>query len=156
MRLQLRLIAALAAVLLMAAPLALAGEPRVFGEGVSESETIPISKILEDPEPWVGKTVKIEGPIVFVCKHRGRSIDLASDKEFQQIKVMMSPGTFPMEVMGEHAVAEGELKVRQLSEEETKNYLEHESKAHGGAHDPEEIDGPLRLYFVEGTGVEVR
>jgi hypothetical protein len=61
-----------------------------------------------------------------------------------------------MDVMGERAVAEGELKVRQLSEEQTKAYLEHESKAHGGAHDPDEIDGPLRLYFIEGKGVEVR
>jgi hypothetical protein len=156
MKLQRNLVLAAAAVAILSATVALAGSPKVFGEGVSEGDPVKISKIMEDPESWVGKTVKIEGPVVFVCKHRGKSIDLASDEEFQQLKVMMDPGTFPMELMGKKAVAEGELKVRQLSMEETKSYLEHESKAHGGAHDPEEVDGPLRIYFIEGKGVEVR
>lgn len=156
MRFRAQALLSVLAVALLTAAVATAGEPRVFGDGVSDQETTKISKIMEDPETWVGKTVKIEGPVVFVCKHRGRSIDLASDKEFQQLKVMMDPGTFPMDLMGKKAVAEGELQVRQLTMEETKHHLEHESEAHGGAYDPEEVDGPLRIYYVKGKGVEVR
>lgn len=150
-------VATLLCCLLAVGTLAWAGEPQVLGEGVSDGPVIAISKIMEDPESYVGKTVKIEGPIVFVCKHRGRSIDLGSDKEFQQLKVMMAPGTFPMELMGKPAVAEGTFHARQLTLEQTREFIAHEGEAHGGETvNPEEITEPMRMYYIEGTGVEVR
>jgi hypothetical protein len=88
-----------------------AGDGKSFGKDITEKETTKISQILESPESYDGKVVKIEGTIVNVCETRGCWIEIASDKEYQTIKVKVEDGVivFPMEAKGKPAVIQGEV-----------------------------------------------
>ena len=89
----------------------LAGDGKTFGKDITEKETTKISQILDAPENYDGKVVKVEGTVVNVCETRGCWIEIASDKEYQTIKVKVEDGeiVFPMEAKGKPAVIQGEV-----------------------------------------------
>ncbi|MBL1214457.1 MAG: DUF4920 domain-containing protein [Ignavibacteriae bacterium] len=88
-----------------------ASDGKTFGKDITEKETTKISTILETPEKYDGKVVKVEGTVVNVCESRGCWIEISSDKEYQTIKVKVDDGVivFPMEAKGKPAVVQGEV-----------------------------------------------
>lgn len=88
-----------------------AKDSKKYGKELSLKEKTSISKILENPEEFVGKKVLVEGNVVGVCEKRGCWINLSGDKEFETIKVKVNDGeiVFPMEAKGKKALVEGEL-----------------------------------------------
>ena len=81
----------------LAAPGGTDGE--VFGEGVSEKATISALELLNNPDDYVGKTVRVEGRIADVCPRKGCWIDIASDggSETVRFKVEDDVIIFPVE-----------------------------------------------------------
>lgn len=98
-------------VLFISTSLLYAVEGEKYGTDLSLDKKTKVSEILDAPENFVGKKVQIEGTIVNVCEKRGCWIEIASDKEYQTIKVKVNDGeiVFPMEVKGKNAVVEGEV-----------------------------------------------
>ena len=88
-----------------------AGDGTTFGKEITEKQTTKISEILDTPENFDDKVVKIEGTVVNVCETRSCWIEIASDKEYQTIKVKVKDGEiiFPMEAKGKPAVVQGEV-----------------------------------------------
>lgn len=88
-----------------------AEDVKKYGEDITLSEKTKISEIVESPEEFVGKKVLVEGTVINVCKKRGCWIELASDKEFETIRVKVQDGVivFPMEAKGKKALVEGEV-----------------------------------------------
>ncbi len=88
-----------------------AEDGKKFGKDLTLKEKTPVSKILETPKDFVGKKVLLEGTVVGVCKKRGCWIDIASDKEYEKIRIKVKDGeiVFPMEIKGKTALVEGEV-----------------------------------------------
>ena len=131
--------------LLVAAGIAVAKDS-TYGKGLTEGEFTPVSAILENPDAFVGKTVRVEGVAVGVCAHRGCWLNIASEKEGGEtlrFKVQDGVIVFPKEILGETVKAEGVF---------TKNVVEKECDAEHG-------DGPaekcVTYYQISGTGAEV-
>jgi len=82
-----------------------------YGKEITAKEKVKVSEILEKPDSFVGKKVLVEGTILNVCEKRGCWIELASDKEFESIRVKVEDGVivFPMEAKGQKALVEGEV-----------------------------------------------
>ncbi len=76
---------------LLASP-ALAGKGKTYGEPLTGSDVTQISVLLDDPEPYVGKTVRVEGVITGVCEKRGCWVTLASDEEFEELRIKAKDG----------------------------------------------------------------
>jgi hypothetical protein len=129
-----------------------------YGKGVSLKEKTNVSDILENPEEFIGKKVRVEGMVVDVCSKRGCWIEIASNKEFQKIKVKVNDGeiVFPMELKGKTAVVEGEVYEIKLSKEDALKHAEHEAEEYGKKFDPESITGPVTLYQIKGLGAVVK
>ncbi len=129
-----------------------------YGKGVSLKENTKVSDILESPEEFVGKKVRVEGTVVDVCSKRGCWIEISSDKEFQKIKVKVNDGeiVFPMELKGKTAVVEGEVYEIKLSKEDAQKHAEHEAEEYGKKFDPESVTGPVTLYQIKGLGAIVK
>lgn len=89
----------------------IAEDTKKYGEKISSIEKTNISEIIEKPESFVGKKVLVEGTVVNVCAKRGCWIELASEKEFETIRVKVQDGVivFPMEAKGKKALVEGEV-----------------------------------------------
>jgi len=132
---------------------ALAGD-KVYGAGVTGTETIQISKLLADPDAYVGQTLRVKGLAVGVCAHRGCWINIASDKEGETVRVKVKDGVivFPPEIVGDEVIAEGVWTANELTLEQTKEVCAAEARAKGEDYKPEDVTTCRTLYQLTGTG----
>lgn len=132
-----------------------------YGEKLSDAEVIEISTLMETPEDYVGKTVKVEGRITGVCAHRGCWIEIAGDEDYESLRFKVDDGVmvFPAEAMGHVATAEGVFTKIELTPEQAhavhkagcdKNKKEGEAGCSHGV--PE--DGGV-IYQLAGLGAVV-
>lgn len=103
-----RIVSIIVALMLMMSSNVLAKE-QTYGKGVSLTNITKISKILENPANFEGKKVLVEGIVTSVCEARGCWMFIASDKNFQEIKIKVLDGVivFPMSAQGKIAKVEG-------------------------------------------------
>lgn len=125
-----------------------------FGAGVKLTETTSIEAILAAPKDYSGKTVRVEGMVLDVCPKRGCWFELAGTKPGQKLRFKVTDGemVFPMEAKGRKAVAEGVVKVSELTLEQTKQRAEYEAKEYGKPYDPAAITEPAVVVRLDGTG----
>lgn len=88
-----------------------AGDGKKYGKDISLKHKTDISKILQEPDSFVGKKVLVEGTVVGVCEKMGCWIEVAGDKPGEKIKVKVNDGeiVFPLEAKGKRALVEGEV-----------------------------------------------
>lgn len=102
------LLSAAALCAMLAVP-ALANETKL-GAGVALKEATPIAKLLETPEAFVGKKVRIDGVGTAVCEDMGCWIAIADEADKDKtIRVKVEDGVivFPMSAKGKQVSAEG-------------------------------------------------
>ncbi|MBA3453521.1 MAG: DUF4920 domain-containing protein [Deltaproteobacteria bacterium] len=142
------------------APAATATTPEgtKFGAGVTLTDTVAVDAILADPNAYKGKTVRVEGMVTDVCPKRGCWFELAGSAPGQKLKFKVTDGemVFPMDAKGKIAIAQGEVSVRELTLEETKQNAEYEAKEYGKAYDPASITTPKIVVRMDGTGAVFR
>jgi len=128
-----------------------------YGKEISLKEKTSISKILEQPEEYVGKTVLVEGEILEVCAMAGCWMELKSDVENQKVKIKVKDGdiVFPVEAKGKSALVEGTVYKIELSKEEAIEYYQHVAEEQGTSFDEASVTGPLTLYQIKGIGAEI-
>lgn len=135
-----------------------AGNPKKYGKGVKLTTSTKVSDILAKPNAFNGKTVRVEGTVIEVCKKRGCWMELASDKEFESIRIKVDDGVivFPLDAKGKTAVAEGTVDVNELTMEETIEAKRHEAEEQGVKFDEKSVTKPIVNVRIKGTGAEIR
>jgi len=144
--------------LLFAGSAVLAGEGKTtFGEPVDDGELTPIADIVADPDAWKDKEVRVQGKVTGVCPASGCWMDLEADGATLRVKVDHGgPIAFPVETIGKTAVAQGSLRIIELSRERYVAWHRHVAEELGEEFDESSVgDGPYRLVQIEPTGVEV-
>ena len=139
---------AAALVTCLVAPLA---AEEVFGEGVSIQEATPIASILDEPEAWLGKPVRVDGVVSAVCEKMGCWIALADPVSGQSIQFKVEDGVivFPLSAKGKRASAQGALERIPEDDDHAMDAVKHE--AHAGKH-----EGHARIkYRMRATGALV-
>ena len=129
-----------------------------FGAGVTLTDTVAIDKLLADPSAFKGQTVRVEGMITDVCPKRGCWFELAGGQPGQKLKFKVTDGemVFPMDAKGKWAVAQGQVAVRELTLEQSREYAEYQAKEYGKPYDPASITKPTLLVQLDGTGAQIR
>jgi hypothetical protein len=149
----------LAALVVLAAAIAPApaGEGKTYGDPLGGTDTIKISKLIAQADDYVGKTVRVEGVVTDVCKKRGCWISLASDEEFEELRIKAEDGVivFPVEAKGRRAVAEGVFTKLELTMEQTLARAKHHAEEHGEEYEPSKITEPAVWYQINVTGAVV-
>ncbi len=134
------------------------GKSTSFGAGVTVAETTSIDKILAEPTAWNGKTVRVEGLVVDVCPKRGCWFEMAGEGTGAKLRFKVTDGemVFPVDSKGMHAVAQGQVAVKEMSLEESKQYAEYQAKEYGKPYDPASITKPTQVVRIDGTGAVFR
>ncbi|UCG85478.1 MAG: DUF4920 domain-containing protein [Gemmatimonadota bacterium] len=147
----------LATVVLLAACSRADTDSTVYGEELTLSDTTLVSDILADPIGFVGERVLVAGTVVEVCDKRGCWLELASDKEFERIRVKVEDGVivFPMSARGHRAVVEGIVEEVSLSLEQAVEQAKHHADEHGLEFDPASVTGPTTYYQLRGIGAVI-
>ncbi len=138
--------------------IAYSGDGNKYGKKIKLKEKTKISSILEKPKEFVGKKVLVEGTVVGVCPKRGCWIELASDKQFQKIKVKVNDGeiVFPLEEKGKNALVEGEVYEIKMTKEQAIERAKHEAEEHNKEFDPNSVTGPVTYYQIKGLGAVIK
>jgi hypothetical protein len=132
-----------------------------YGKGVTLTETTSIREILARPDDFVGKTVRIEGPVLDVCPMKGCWMELAAPKgdggpASLRVKVEDGVITFPVTAKGKLAIAEGTVEAIPMSREQYVGWLAHLAEERGEKFDPSTVgEGPFRILQLKGTGARV-
>jgi hypothetical protein len=144
----------------LSASLAGAQAAKDYGKPLTLKVTTPISSILKDPKAFEGKRVQVEGQIVEVCEERGCWIKIASDKPLESIRFKVEDGVivFPLDARGKKALAEGVVKVRELTREQAVAQAKELAKERGTlkSFDESSIKGPVTDIQIMGDGARVR
>jgi len=138
---------------------ALAAAETVYGKGIGTGETVRVSDLLDHPESYLGKTVRVEGLVVEVCAKRGCWMEIAGDREFETMRIKVDDGVivFPMEAKGRRAVAEGVFEKFELTPEQAAQRAKHQAEERGKECSEEEAGkAPRVVYQIRGTGAVVR
>ena len=151
-------LAIIAMIFALASSTTLARKAQTYGKTLSSGETVAIGHVLDHPDEFLGKTIKVKGLVNGVCEKRGCWMTLASKTEdFKEIRIKVEDGVmvFPMEAKGKTAVAEGKLIKIEMSMEDTLAYKQHEAKEHGEEFDPASVTEALVYYQIQGIGAEI-
>lgn len=128
-----------------------------FGAGAKFADAVPMSKIMKNPESYVGKEVTVSGVIVDVCAKRGCWMQLTSDYQNEKVRIKVNDGeiVFPLEARGKKAAAKGQFKKISLTLEQTKNHLQHLAEENKKTFDPASVKEAMVIYQVQATGAVI-
>jgi hypothetical protein len=145
----------------MALPV-VAGEK--YGDGVSLDEPVAIPTLLNHPDDYLGKTVRVDGVITGVCKKRGCWMQVTGPDTGEGVRIKVEDGVivFPYTAMGHRVSAEGVFEAIPVEE----------PAAEGAAHQHAEgeecdraegssktgCDAPVEnrvVYLIRGTGAVI-
>lgn len=130
---------------------------KTYGKGVNLTEATAVSAILDNPDQYLGKSVRIEGMIIEVCAKRGCWIYVASDRADEKIQVKVTDGeiVFPMSASGRNGAIEGIVDEVKMSKEEFIAYQKHLAEEKGKPFDPASVKEGTRFIRLIGLGAEI-
>jgi purine-nucleoside phosphorylase len=142
---------------LLASTALLLAAAKDLGKPLTLKEPLAISKVLETPDTYAGKTVQVKGKITEVCTMMGCWMNLVETGTAKAIRIKVNDGeiVFPKEAIGKNAVAEGTFKKIQLTKEQAIARAKHEAEETGRKFDPEQVKGPVTIYQIQGTGARI-
>lgn len=165
--------AVICAVVLAATGVAAAGGETKYGAGVSLTEATAVKALLESPETFVGKTVRVDGVAMAVCEHMGCWLAVAPEGEpAKTVRIQVDHDgviKFPMTAKGKQVSAQGvfeEVPAKGGHSAATGAHTDHKPSneknpaagdhaAHAG--DPAKHDAATaKKYHLKATGVVVR
>lgn len=146
--------------LVAAATLALSpvwADVQTFGELEGDVEDVRIGKLLNNPDAYVDKKIRIAGLVDDVCPRKGCWVDIidAQSSDTIRFKVQDDVIVFPVAAKGEEIVAEGIFRRHEFTREQATKRLKHLAEEKGEAFDEASVTGPMVFYQVEGIGAAV-
>ena len=114
-----------------------AGEETKLGTGVALKDVTPIKAVLDQPQEFVGKTIRIDGVATAVCEHMGCWLAVADEADANgatvRLKVDHDGGiVFPVSAKGKNVSAEGVFEAVGKdgeSKEAAGEHAKHDAKA---------------------------
>ena len=130
---------------------------KMYGTGADPNHAVPMSKIMGNPESYVGKEVTVSGVVLDVCAKRGCWMKLSTDYKGESVRIKVNDGEiiFPLEKKKKKAVAKGRLSKINLNLEQTREYLKDIAEENGRTFDPSTVKEGMVLYQVKATGAQI-
>ncbi len=123
-----------------------------FGAGIAAGPATPLADVLEKPDDYTGKVVRIEAPITAVCKVKGCWMHLGSQQPPVMVKFKDYAFFVPKDASGRTAIVEGTMAMKQETVAQTRHYLEDAGKHDEAA----KVTEGRKLYHFLATGVAIR
>ena len=153
-------------VFLAASVTAIAGQDGKLGAGVTLKEATPIASLVNHPDQYVGKTVRVDGVGTAVCEMMGCWIAISdtASKDAMTVRVKVEDGVIkiPVTAKGKKVSAEGvfERVTDEHGEEAAAEHAKQMAKAkpgtqHAGEH-KHDAPSTTAKYQIKGTGVVIQ
>lgn len=121
------------------------------GDEFSDAPEVTVAAILEKPDEYKGKRIKLKGDISAMCHHkRSWFAMVAGDKSGRQVRVLTMPKfQVPSESIGKTALAEGVVEVVEVP----RAHAVHLAKGHKLA-DPGAGSGPIKRVVLRANAAD--
>lgn len=82
---------------------------KVYGAGVSVANAVAVQMLLDHPDRYVGKTVRVDGTVSAVCQSMGCWLEMSDPAIGRGVRFKVKDGVvvFPRDAAGRKASAEG-------------------------------------------------
>ena len=124
------------------------------GAPIGDSELVELREVLENPNAFAEKTVRVAGFVVRSCKKEGCWAELGPEKDSKKtVRVTMKDHQFfiPLKSAGYRAAAEGIFFVKTLSKKQVKHLIEDD----GAKFEKINKDGTVTEISFVATGIEL-
>ena len=154
-----------AAAIVAVATASLVAQENKLGAGVTLKDATPIASLVNHPDQYVGKTVRVDGVGTAVCEMMGCWIAISDGdgKDAKTIRVKVDDGVIkiPVTAKGKKVSAEGvfELAGDEHAKEAAAEHAKQMATAKPGAQhagDHKHDAAGDKVYQIKGTGVVVR
>ena len=155
-------------VFLAASVTAIAAQEVKLGSGVTLKEATPLAKVLESPEQYVGKTIRLDGVANAVCTGNGCWMAIATDgtPDAKSVRVKVEDGVIviPVTAKGKKVSAQGVFELvsdghgAEAAAEHAKATAAHKAgdpAKHTGEHKHDAAPS-AKAYHLKGTGIVIR
>ena len=128
-----------------------------FGDADAEARSVALLDLLQDPEAYLGETIRIEGRIDGVCPKMGCWLDIAEPDGERTIRFKVQDGqmVFPVELAGRDVEAVGVVQKIELEGERAVAYARHQAEEFGKEFDPADAPERIAYYRLFGKGAKV-
>ncbi len=128
--------------------------PAVYGKAPKqETPLVTIEALMENPENYLGKVIKVEGKVKEVCPMAGCWLDMEASGKQVRIKVKDGEIVFDKKLVGKQVLAEGTVYKFDLTKEKAISYFQHLAEEKGETFDPSTITEGTTIYQIGGIGV---
>jgi hypothetical protein len=128
-----------------------------FGEPMKldDAATVPVNAVLADPAKYAGKPVRVSGTVNGVCEAKGCWLEMAGpngEAMFVKFTCPVQGRLIPMEAKGKPVVVEGELVIKEISEEDARHIAEEGGKTPAQI---AAIKGPQKQVSLKGPSAKI-
>lgn len=143
---------ALAGTWLAAAPGWAETPGKVYGAGVSLDSVVAVKALLEQPDRYVGKTVRVDGVVSAVCQSMGCWLEISDPAIGRGIRFKVQDGVivFPKDAAGRKASAQGVFE--QIATSPVREAHQEHAKAKDAAGTPVPAAPTEKIYWVRASG----
>jgi len=126
-----------------------------FGAPVNpEGSAIPAAKLLGDVSQYEGKPVRVAGTVSKVCAKKGCWLEMTDGGKplFVKFTCPVDGRLIPLDAVGKPAIVEGELAIKEISEDDARHIAEEGGKT------PDEVArivGPQKQITMKSPGAIV-
>lgn len=121
-----------------------------FGEGVTIEDVVSMDDILKNSSQYDGKELVVESRIKTVCQARGCWMEVESGTLPMRISFENDSFFIPKESARKKVRIQGELKIKEISEEVARNYLKDAGRSN---EEVQKLSGPQKLLTMVASGL---
>jgi len=140
--------------LIVAAGLLCAADAK-YGKPLTLKEPMTLAALMSKADEYSGKTVQVKGKVTEVCQAMGCWLNLVDDDghhlKFEAHEAGIS---FPKDVVGKTAIAEGKFTKTEMTREEAIAEAKENAKDSGKPFDESKVKAGVE-YSIEGAGAVI-
>jgi hypothetical protein len=142
----------LGAALLVAGRASADAAGKVYGSGVSKRDAVAVKALLEQPDRYVGTTVRVEGTVSAVCQGMGCWLEIADPALGRGVRFKVQDGVivFPRDAVGKKASAEGVFE--EIATSPVREAHQENARAKESAGVPTPATPTEKIYWVRASG----
>lgn len=125
---------------------------KVYGDGVAATSAVAVQALLDHPDRYVGKTVRVDGTVSAVCQSMGCWLEIGDSAIGRGVRFKVTDGVvvFPKDAAGRKASAEGVFE--QIATSPVREAHHDDPRARSAAGTPVPAMPTEKIYWVRASG----
>ncbi len=125
---------------------------KVYGAGVSAESAVTVQALLDHPDRYVGRTVRVDGTVSAVCQAMGCWLEIGDPAIGRGVRFKVQDGVvvFPRDAVGRTASAQGVFE--EIATSPVREAHQEDPRARAADGTPQPATPTEKIYWVRASG----